>query len=118
VCIAVDIQTLLTAALGNPDVKIELSLSSNPYRRSSSDAIELVVTTTIANVDVLAIELRGGKDNGTILEDDFRIEHFNFYDITKRREIINRNPFPGTCEARFALHPYNVVELSSSSPLW
>lgn len=113
----VDTPTLLTATLGNPEAKIELSLTSNAYRRSSSDAIELFVTTTVANADVLTVELRGEKDNGTILEDGFRIEHFNFYDITKRREVINKDPFPGTCEARFALHPYDVVELRSSSPL-
>lgn len=40
--------------------------------------MELVVTTTIANADVLAVELRGEKGNGTILEDGFRIGHFNF----------------------------------------
>jgi hypothetical protein len=114
---AVDRQTLLTATLGSPEVKIELSLTSNTYRRSSSDALELVVTATIANADVLTVELRGEKDNGTILEDGFRIEHFNFYDLTERREVINKNPFPGTCEARFALQPYNVVELRSSRPL-
>lgn len=116
-CIAVDTQTLLTATLGNPEVKIELSLTSDTYRRSSSDALEMVVTTTIANADVLTVELRGEKDSGTILEDGFRIENFNFYDLTKKREIVNKNPFPGTCEARFALQPYNLVELRSSGPL-
>lgn len=108
---------LLKAIIDNTEVKIELSLTSNTYRRSSPDAPELVVTTTIANVDVLTIELRGEKDNGTILEDGFRIEHFKFYDLTKRREVINKKPFPGTCDPRFALQPCSVVELRSSSPL-
>ena len=107
----------LTSTIGNAEVKIELSLTSNVYRRSSSKAPELVVTAMIANADVLTIELRGEKDSGTILEDGFRIEHFNFYDLSTRREVINKNPFPGTCEARFALQPYSLVELRSSSPL-
>lgn len=110
-------RTLSTAPLDKAEVKIELSLTSNTYRRSSSDAPELVVKSTIANADVLIVELRGENDNGTILEDGFRIEHFNFYDLNKRREIINKDPFPGTCDPRFALQPYNVVELRSSSPL-
>lgn len=107
----------MTATIGNAEVKIELSLTSNVYRRSSSKAPELVVTATTANADVLTVELRGEKDTGTILEDGFRIEHFKFHDLGTRREVINRNPFPGTCEARFALQPYSVVELRSSSPL-
>ena len=107
---------LLKATIDSAEVQIELSLTSNTYRRSSRDAPELVVTTSIANADVLTIELRGEKDNGTILEDGFRIEHFKFYDLTKRREVINKNPFPGTCDARFALQSYSLVELRSSSP--
>ena len=108
---------MLTATPDNAEVKIELSLTSNTYRRSSSDPPELVATTTLANTEVLTIELRGEKDNGTVLGDGFRIEHFTFYDLTTKREVINNNPFPGTCEARFALQPYSVVELRSSSAL-
>lgn len=67
---------LLKAIIDNAEVKIELSLTSNTNRRSSPDAPELAVTTTIANAGVLTIELRGEEDNGTILEDGFRIEHF------------------------------------------
>ena len=107
---------MLKAIIDNAEVIIELSLTSNTYRHSSPDAPELVVTTTIANAGVLTIELRGEKDNGIILEDGFRIEHFKLYDLTKRREVTNRNPFPGTCDLRFALQPYSVVELRSPSP--
>lgn len=89
---------MLTPTLDSAEVKIELSLTSNTYRRSSSNVPELVVTTTLADPDVLTIELRGENYNGTILEDGFRIEHFKFYDLTKRREVINKNPFPGTCD--------------------
>jgi hypothetical protein len=110
-------RTSLTATLGNAEVKIELSLTSNTYRRSSSNAPELVVTATVANAEVLTLELRGEKDNGTILEDGFRMEHFNFYDLTTKREVVNNNLFPGTCEPRFALQSYSVVELRPSSPL-
>jgi hypothetical protein len=107
----------LTAVPEDAAVKIELSLTSNTYRRSSSDAPELIVTTRIANADVLTVELRGEQDNGTILEEGFRMEHFTFYDLTTDSEVINKNPFPGTCEPRKDLHPYSVVELQSSKPL-
>jgi hypothetical protein len=103
--------------LENAEVKIELSLTSDTYRRSSPDAPELVVTTTTTNADVLTLELRGEQDNGTILEEGFRIEHFTFYDLTTDSEVINTNPFPSTCEPREDLYPYSVVELRSSEPL-
>lgn len=103
--------------LGNAEVKIEISLTSDTYRRSSPDAPELVVTSTITNADVLTIELRGEKDSGTVLEDDFRMEHFTFYDLTTESEVINKDPFPGTCDSRDSLQPYNTAELQSSRPL-
>lgn len=98
-------------------MSIELSLTSNTYRRSATDAPELVATTTLSNAEVLTIELRAEKDNGTILENDFRIEHFTFYDITTDNEVVTNNPFPGTCEPRDALYPYNCVELKAFNPL-
>lgn len=110
-------QPTLTEHPDNVEVKIELALTLNTYRRSSPDVPELVVTTTAVNADVLTIELREEQDNGTILEDGFRMEHFTFYDLTTDSEVINKNPFPGTCEPRDALYPYSVVELRSSKPL-
>jgi len=107
------------AVLGNAEVKIELSLTSNTYRRSSQDTPELVVKTTIgsAEVDVLTIELRGDQDSGTVLEEGFRMEHFTFYDLTTNSEVINTDPFPGTCDPRDALYLYGVVEIRCSKPL-
>lgn len=101
------------------EVKIELSLTSDTYRRSSPDAPELVVTTTITSTDVevLTVELRGERDSGIVLEDGFRMEHFTFYDLTTDSEVINKDPFPGTCEPREDLYPDSVVELRSSKPL-
>jgi hypothetical protein len=98
-------------------VKIELSLTSSTYRRSSPDAPELIVTTTISNADVLTLELREEQDNGTILEEGFRMEHLTFYDLTTGSEVINKDPFPGTCEPREDLWPRSVVEIQSSKPL-
>jgi hypothetical protein len=86
-------------------VKIKLSLSSDTYRRSSPDTPELIVKTTISNADVLTMELREEQDNGTILEEGFRMENFKFYDLTTDSEVINKDPFPGTCEPREALYP-------------
>ena len=110
---------MLRAVLENAEVKIELSLTSDTYRRSSPDVPELLVTTTIssAGIDALTLELREEQDNGTILEEGFRMQHFTFYDLTTDSEVINTNPFPGTCEPREDLYPRSVVEIHSLKPL-
>jgi hypothetical protein len=108
---------VLTTVLENVKVKIELSLTSNTYRRSSPDAPELVVTTTTTSANVLTLELRGEQDNGSILEQDFHMDHFTLYDLTTDKEVINPNPFPGTCEPREDLYQNGVVELRSSKSL-
>lgn len=69
------------------------------------------------NADVLTIELRSEKDNGTVLEDGFRMEHFTFHDLTTGSVVINNNPFPGTCDPGDALYPYHVMELRSGESL-
>jgi hypothetical protein len=76
----------------------------------------LIVTTTISNAYVLTLELREEQDNGTILEEGFRMEHFKFYDLTTGSEVINENPFPGTCETREVLWSQSVLEIRSSRP--
>lgn len=69
------------------------------------------------NAEVLTIELRGEHDSGTILENDFRIEHFTFHDVATGAEVINTNAFPGTCEPRETLRPSSVVEIRQREPL-
>lgn len=98
-------------------MNIGLSLTSDTYRRSSPDAPELIVTTTILNAGVLTLELREEQDNGMILEEGFRMEHFTFYDLTTDSEVISKDPFPGTCEPREVLWPRSVVEIQFSEPL-
>jgi hypothetical protein len=71
----------------------------------------------ISNAEVLTLELREEQDNGTILEEGFRVEHFTFYDLTTDSEVINKDPFPGTCEPREVLWRRSVVEIQSSKPL-
>ena len=63
------------------------------------------------------MELREEQDNGTILEEGFRMENFKFYDLTTDSEVVNKDPFPGTCEPREALYPRSVVEIQSPKPL-
>ena len=81
--------------LENVEVKIELALTSDTYQRSSPDAPQLIATTTIttANVDVLTIELRGEQDNGTILEEGFRMEHFTLRPHRRQRSH-QQEPIP------------------------
>lgn len=103
----------LKASIDNAELEIEISLTSNTNRLSLSDAQELVVTTKIANADVLTIELSGEKDNGTVLKDSFRSEHSKFYNLTKKREVLDKDAFPSTCDPRFSC---SHIALWSSVP--
>ena len=100
-------------------MKVSLALTSNTYKRSSPDPSkpELVVTIETSNADILTVELRGEHDSGTVLDDGFRAEHFAFYDLTTSSEVVNRDPFPGTCEPREALYLDGVLELRASESL-
>lgn len=95
-----------------PRVSISLALSSNLYRRSDNSAHypHLTVTTTLKSPEVATVELRGEEDSGTILESSFRLEHFEFYDLTDSRAV-DKTPFPGTCDPRVNLEPRQVIEL-------
>jgi len=105
--------------LGTPEVTVKLSLTADTYKRSASDGteLELVATITLANAEVITIETQGETDSGTILDDGFRMEHFAFTDLATGNEVVNRNPFPGTCDPHVDLAPWGVAELRSSQPL-
>lgn len=45
-----------------------------------------------------------------------RGEHFEWFDLTAQR-IVDKTPFPGTCEPRVELYPRDVVEIHRSEPL-
>lgn len=99
-------------------MSITLALSSNIYRRSDDSAHypHLTVTTTLESPNVATVELRGEEDSGTILESGFRLEHFEFYDLTDAR-VVDKTPFPGTCDPRVELEPRQVIELKKGQAL-
>ncbi|KAK3682020.1 hypothetical protein LTR37_020646 [Vermiconidia calcicola] len=80
-------------------VEIKLSLSSNVYRRSASvsELPSIIATTTVIAPSTLTVALRGEFDSGTILEPDFRAEHFEFYDLTISVPV-TQSPFPDLFE--------------------
>ena len=57
----------------------------------------------------------GEFDSGTILDNGFRAEHFEFYDLTTSQPVVH-SPFPGTCDPGVELAPYGVLEMVSSKP--
>ncbi len=101
-----------------PEVVVSLALTSHIYRRS--DTVEnhphLAVTAYLKSPDVIVVEIRGEFDSGTVLEDSFRLEHFEWYDLTTDR-IVDKTPFPGTCDPRLDMERWNVVELTHCHPL-
>lgn len=66
--------------------------------------------------EVAAVKLRGERGSGTILEDGFWLEHFEFYDLTDSRAV-NATPFPGTRDPRMHLEPRHIVELKKGQAL-
>ncbi|KAK4497424.1 hypothetical protein PRZ48_011875 [Zasmidium cellare] len=100
------------------NIDIRLSLSSNIYRRSAplDQKPSLSVTATLSTPALATFELIGEFDSGTILEEGFRVEHFDFFDLTTGQPVININPFPGTCDPHADLYLRSVVELHTSEP--
>jgi hypothetical protein len=93
-------------------------LTSNTYRRSAldHDLPHLVVTTTLLAPSQLTVETRGQTDSGTILDDGFRAELFNFYDLTSSKPVVHEL-FPGTCDASDGLELDVAKELHASRPV-
>ena len=100
-----------------PNIRIEVSLTSHVYNRSSpsSDRPRVVVTTTVVAPSVFTVETRSEKDSGTILDDSFRAENFQFYDLTTS-ELVTHDLFPGTCDPWNVLDSTLVMELSAYKP--
>jgi hypothetical protein len=73
----------------------------------------LIVETRLSGVKILTIELRGEFDSGTVLQNSFRAEHFEFIEDQTGQPVVMIDPFPGTCEPREILCRDGVVELFS-----
>ncbi|KAF2169658.1 hypothetical protein M409DRAFT_52176 [Zasmidium cellare ATCC 36951] len=99
-------------------VKIELSLTSNVYRRSAplDEKPLFCVTATLLTPKIATVELIGEFDTGTILERWFRMQHFNIHDIVTGDHVVNEDPFPGTCDPHADLYLRSVLELHASQP--
>ncbi|KAJ9619931.1 hypothetical protein H2203_008205 [Taxawa tesnikishii (nom. ined.)] len=88
-----------------PTLTIKLSLTSGPYRRSSSESSKpyLMVTTTLFTPSTLTLELRGKFDSGTVLEESFRAEHLSFHSLTTDQPVVY-TPFTDTCDTQQSLY--------------
>ncbi|EME44009.1 hypothetical protein DOTSEDRAFT_71723 [Dothistroma septosporum NZE10] len=99
-----------------PAIKIFFMVTNTTYKRSAGELIQMIVTSTSTSPSTLTLELRGETDSGTVLEDGFRMEHFEFFDVTTST-FVTHDLFPGTCEPREEVYPDGVVELHKSKPL-
>lgn len=100
------------------DLTISLELTSNVYRRSddSEQWPRLLVKATLNSPEIACVELRGEFDSGTVLESSFRLEHFDFFDLTTSQSV-DKTPFEGTCEPRDFLQPRHVIEIKKGLPI-
>ena len=107
-----------------PILKVECSLTSNTYRRSAPDTEKprLIVKTTLFTPATVTFELIGEFDTQTILgfmahDYWFRMQNFSFVDVATGEEVINKDPFPGTCIRHGALLARSqVLEIHASEP--
>lgn len=96
---------------------MHLTLSSNILRRSNNDLISLTVTTQLQHsTHPITLDVRGQFRAETVLEDGFRLQHFEWFDLTTG-QIIEMEPHEGLCDPGDELHPYQVVTLRPGAPL-
>ncbi len=102
-----------------PRVTIDLELSSQIFERTASkecDLIKLVAKTTLHGTETITLDTRGLSDVGTVLEDTFSFELFEWYDQTSG-EFIERPPQEGSGDFGGDLAPYQALELRPGIPL-
>lgn len=100
-----------------PSLQIKLSLSSNIFRHSAplSEQTSITATTALATPGTLTLDVRGEFDSQTILDQCFRAEYFEFYDLTTDAPVVH-SPFPATCDAGDYLFRRDVLEISWPTP--
>lgn len=76
----------------------------------------MTVATTLLKPSMATFELIGEFDTGNVLEDFFRHQHFDFFDLTTGQLVVNNNVFPGTCDPHADLYPRSVLEVHASKP--
>lgn len=88
------------------------------YRRSAPEDEKplLSITSTLLTPSLATFELIGEFDTGTVLEDWFRMQHFAIQDTATSLPVVNKDPFPGTCDPHADLYLRSVVELHAAKP--
>ncbi|USW53063.1 hypothetical protein Slin15195_G063820 [Septoria linicola] len=104
-----------------PTIKVECWLTSDTYRRSlDHEPFEqnprLIAKTTLLSPPMATFELIGEWDTQNVLHDSFRAQHFSFVDLATGKEVVNKDPFPGTCDPHNPLGKYVMLEIYASKP--
>lgn len=102
-----------------PNVRIKFSVSSDTYHRSVKEEKDLVQLKVEAVLDYpwpITIDLRGQFAAETVLEDTFRFQHFEWFDLTTG-EILKLKEFENFCNPRVTLEARQTVTLEPGKPL-
>lgn len=102
-----------------PTLQIKLSMSSDTYSGSVQNADELPrmeVETTLLHSQPITLDIRGEFRSETVLEDAFRFQHFEWYDLTTAQTVEN-NDFENVCDPWVTLDPQQVLTLHPNQPL-
>ncbi|KAK3697125.1 hypothetical protein LTR37_017621 [Vermiconidia calcicola] len=100
-----------------PVVHVAISLTSSTFRFSDEESTKpsIIVRSTLITPAIITIDARGERDAGTILgtsaDLDFRVENFDFHDVSTSEPVVH-DRFPGTCEP----DREEFVELHASKP--
>lgn len=94
-------------------MRISLTRDTYSHRAPDSEKPHLVATTTLLSPDVLTVEAFGQWDSGSVLDKTvgLRGEHLTWTDVKTGEEVINPDPFPGTCNPHSEIDQEDIVEL-------
>ena len=103
----------------HPIIRINFSVSSDTYHRSveeEKDLIQLKVEAVLDYPRPITIDLRGQLATEVVLEDTFRFQHFEWFDLTTRK-ILQTEEFRNVCDPRATLEPRQTLTLEPGKPL-
>lgn len=98
-----------------PQIRVRISLTGDTYSHQAPDSEKphLVATTTLLSPEVLTVEAFGQWDSGSVLDKTvgLRGEHLTWTDVKTGEEVVNLDPFPGTCNSHSEIDQQGIVEL-------
>lgn len=76
----------------------------------------IVTTQLLHSTCPVTLDVRGQFRAETVLENAFRFQHFEWFDLTTG-QVVEMEPHEGLCDPGDELHPYQVITLRPGSPL-